>query len=387
MMINTILRRVALLALATMAVVAAAEAQRRQTPKGTYHRACVTGDPHVTSFDGVSWDCHGVGEFVIFRSTQQSQRRQVQGRMTRMGTRDVSLLHAIAVQDEASTSPKVQFSIPIESRSSLFGTELGDEQCVLDFFVNETEYNLADGYEDDEILVTVHGNYNEVRLKYKQTGFWVKLRMGYYKGCLLQTCYYIPDTDNVIGLLGTPDNDATNDWVTRDGVKQLIPEERLDRVGQAAYDFCTTNWCMRDHMESIFHYNEIDFGYGFDYYNRCDLDYGETLAEFIEGVDETIVTACEKELACMMDALEGGLDFALEGVQIQKSSLGGTCFPEGGTCEVGATCCDGLECVESGIERICQKKTLEVATCVVSTVCLLIIITSFRYPRILFDDD
>ena len=146
-----------------------------------------------------------------------------------------------------------------------------------------------------------------------------------------------------------------------------VPTERFDRVGQAAYDYCTTNWCMTDHTESIFHYNEIGFGYDFGYYNRCELDYGETLASFIEEVDETVVDRCNKELACMMDALEGGLEFALEAVRIRRASLNGVCFEEGGSCDVGATCCDGFECIDSGIEKICSKSTSNVATCVVST--------------------
>jgi len=277
---------------------------------------------------------------------------------------DVSVLQGIAVQDEGSTAPKVQLSIPRES--SPLGTVLGDDKCILDFFVNDVEHHLAGGYEDDELLVTVHKSF-EVRLKYKKTGFWVKLRMGYFEGCLLQTCYYIPASDNIIGLLGTPDNDVTNDWMKRDGTILPIPTDRFDRVGPAAYDYCTMNWCITDYTESIFHYNEIAFGYDFGYYNRCELEYGVSLAEFIEVVDETVVAKCRKELSCMMDALEGGLEFALEAVRIRNASLKGICFEEGGTCDLGMKCCEGFVCTDSGMEKICSLEASDVSTCVVST--------------------
>ena len=289
---------------------------------------------------------------------------ELQGRFTRIGTRDASVLHGVAIQDEGDT-PKVQLSIPQEA--SAYGTTIetkaGDYQCVLDFFVNDIEHSLQGGlYEDDDIKVVVIKNF-EIRVYYKASQFWVKIRVGYYEGCLVHTCYYIPDTDNVIGLLGTPDQDTTNDWMTRSGEVVPVPDDRIARVKKEAYDYCTQNWCLQDAEESIFHYNEIAFGYDFHYYSRCALEYGESLADFIEHVEPHVVEACNRELACMMDALEGGLEGALEAVLARKNGMKNVCFAAGGSCDAGATCCDGFECIDSGIEKICRALSDPEPTC------------------------
>jgi len=76
----------------------------------TMHSACVTGDPHITTFDGVNWDCMGHGEHVLLKST--ITRRQVQGRFIQVPNKKLSSMRAIVIQDEGNT-PSVQISVPV----------------------------------------------------------------------------------------------------------------------------------------------------------------------------------------------------------------------------------------------------------------------------------
>ena len=69
----------------------------------------------------------------------------------------------------------------------------------------------------------------------------------------------------------------------------------------------------------MFHYNEIGYGYDFGYYNRCELEYGESLADFIENVDEDIVVAYFFVLCCICFASSNLC--RLEVLRIQSSQI------------------------------------------------------------------
>ena len=339
----------------------------------TFDHACLTGDPHIRSFDGLRWDCQSVGEHIILKST--NTRRQIQGRFTRVGDRDVSVTHGVAIQDEGGEEvPLVQLTIPVANDRPALSKTLGQNDCKLQLFVDGIPYLLVDNvdgntfsYSDDEVSISLQAD--KVTVIYLDSRFQVDVKMGYWNGCLLNTCVKLPggDNENVIGILGTPepeDPNIWNDWMTRTGEPVTVPNTQEIRVRKTGYEYCQ-NWCLKpeERALSLFKYNEE--GYDFEYFSRCDLEYGTSLAEFIDTVTEEIAEYCGENLNCLMDAKEGGLPAAKSYKFEQQQLVGDTCKNEGASCESG--CCAGTHCLTLGLEKFCTKKTEKDFQCMVST--------------------
>ena len=334
----------------------------KQTPV-TFNKACLSGDPHITTFDGLRWDCQSVGEHIILKSTQT--RRQIQGRFIRVGERNVSVMQGIVIQDEGGKAiPKVQLTMPYTDDHHY--TPIGDKGCSLQFFVNDVPQDLVGGYKDNQVEVTLRGT--NIHIKYTESEMLINVRMGYWNGCLLNACVDIPSTDTVVGMLGSPDRplpDINNDWMTRDGTTVPVPANQIDRLKKTAYEYCRNNWCLQhdhDRAESLFYYNEV--GYDFGHFSRCALEYGESLAEFMEDVDQDILKVCQQDLACIIDAMQGGLPAARQAKFNQLELRNTVCKTEGGACDAG--CCNGFTCVNTGFEKKCSATPLKALKCMVS---------------------
>jgi hypothetical protein len=297
-----------------------------------------------------------VGEFIALKS--RITQRQIQTRFTRLDGRDeLSVMTGIVIQDEGNT-PKVQFTIPTLPNEGV-STPMTDGLCKIQMFVDGVQRDVYEGSGTDAVSITV-GKY--IVIKYKVSG--MKVKLGVVKStettCRLNSCYHIPDGDDTLaGLLGSPDGDASNDWMTPDGTTVQVEGGLIDRSRQGAYDYCSANWCMTEPEQSLFLYNE--HGVGFDDFSRCELPYGTTLAEFVEEVDESILAFCDKDVGCMMDAMEEGIE-AVREARNTRLELSATCNKENGECKI-APCCDGYSCIDMGLAgSICSAEAL---TCMV----------------------
>jgi hypothetical protein len=326
----------------------------------TWNKACLSGDPHITTFDGLNWDCQSVGEHILFKSLVT--RRQVQGRFTRVLDMDVSVMQAVVIQDEGDVYiPKVQLSMPVASGEGLT-TVVGTNNCKLQLWVDDKIQDLKLGFRNEHVEIKLDGV--TVSIKYLESKFLSTVRMSYWNGCLLNACFEVPTSDTIVGMMGNPDGNAQNDWMTRTGDVVPVPPDQIDRLKRKAYDYCRNNWCIKtaDKSLSLFEYNQA--GFNFEHFNRCDLEYGTRIVEFVDDADEDMVAFCKGDMPCLMDAIVGGLEAARQTRYNRLELQDTTCKKEGGACDAG--CCVGFTCVNTGMEKKCSATPVEKLPCMVS---------------------
>lgn len=105
-------------------------------------------------------------------------------------------------------------------------------------------------------------------------------------------------------MLGSPDDDATNDWMTSDGT--VLPLPTRDLRGQEGYDYCTTNWCIRDPTKSLFVYDGTK---NFSFYSGCNEDFPGNVDLNLASQELRLLRGMD--VACTID----GIELAIDGAQ------------------------------------------------------------------------
>ena len=98
----------------------------------------------------------------------------------------------------------------------------------------------------------------------------------------------------------------------------MLPLPMGDLRGQAAYDYCTAEWCLRDPSDSLFVYDE---GYDFDFYSGCDEAFPGAVD--VSGVTDEMRALCGTDEACLIDGVELGIDGA-QSLLEAESAIAGT---------------------------------------------------------------
>lgn len=286
----------------------------------------------VLTFDGLKYECHGEGDFILLRS---KTGREVQAHYEHMAfNKAASIAKAIAIRD-GHDSPIVQLSIPFSDSSS------GDDPKDLQLFVNKEKRSIDSGSGRSDVKVEKEDDH-DVRVTFTKTGFSMKVRFhhGY-----LSTCASMATPDDSVGVLGTPTGTVKDDWTTLDGLVVPIPTEPIQRYQKPAYDFCTKNFCIKKEAESMITYPEARDGLDFHYYQKCDLPYGSTVEQMMTNVSTAVLDLCRGDLQCVIDVQINGAG-AAPAFQSDLDDYSKTCNPVGGECEE-SKCCEG-DCVNYG---------------------------------------
>lgn len=274
------------------------------------------GDPHLVTFDGLRYDCQSIGEFTMFKTLSgPSFEAQV-----RYGgnpdDRRVSVGKGYAIVSDGD--PTIQLSIPVDESASN-GSQLGS--CPILFYVDGMPLDLSPEFSLGHPGVSVQVSDREVILTWLSSGISLAIRSwtsGFF-GCALSAIAFIPETfsDNseIVGLLGSPNGNFTDDWTDTDGSVLPVPMDQSQRLYETAYLYCTRNWCIRDALDSFFTYED---GSSFEDFNECD-------APFESGVNlgdasESLTDLCGTNEQCLIDGIIGGTNDAQNVLEEQAAA-------------------------------------------------------------------
>jgi len=198
--------------------------------------------------------------------------------------------------------------------------------------------DLAAGYNSNEMVVATSGQ--TVMVRYPATGFQVQIDTSIFMDhCVLNAVISVPVGDATVGLLGSVDNFALNDWMLPNGNPLPISHSRN---AQEDYDYCTRNWCITDATKSLFTYEP---GYGHAEITRCKHPY--TVDQTLEDVPQDILNDCDRDLPCIVDRMQTNALVADRSGQTRAASGVASRNGYGGQCET-AKCFEGLQCIDFG---------------------------------------
>lgn len=285
--------------------------------------ATLWGDPHMNSFDGVTYDCQGAGEFTLAQSFKGSDKTgmEIQGRFQKFGRDSTSVMRALAVTDydprDGYNPPRVTLEVP---ESPIKG------KCPMKLFVNGQEFNTATPYLSETAIVEDLGD-DAAIIYYPGSQLQVvAIIMESAKfGCYMSVKICLPmnyhDGDEVFGLLGSADGNPDNEWVDTKGA--VVPSSPTggssagSRYFKNSYNHCTKTWCVRDADDSLFDYHD---GKDHGHYMKCDEGYSggehETCAA---NPSEDVKQICGDSMACVIDHCAGN---DLDGMNALKVESG-----------------------------------------------------------------
>lgn len=267
---------------------------------GNFTASLVT-DPHLRTFDGLSFDCQASGEFILARSS--SVELMVQGRFSGPSTSG-SVFKAIAIRE--GDSPTLQVS---------FEAANGSSTCPLQLTVDgdERAFETATFGNDGSLSINVGSGSSPFVQVSSASGCIVGFvpRLSRTFGCYLESfSLSVPPSlaPGITGLLGTPNDDVSDDWQDQNGTVLSAPDTASGRLYEAAYSYCTTNWCIRDPEASIFAY---EAGQSHSDFALCDRPY---VRPDVESASPELVALCGGSVECLIDGVVGSEEDAQAGL-------------------------------------------------------------------------
>jgi hypothetical protein len=265
------------------------------------------GDPHMVTYDNLKFNCQGIGHFII----TECPDFQMQAMFAETPGSNRRASSTIGVAVEATGYPTLEISIAKDYVNE-YTTSINS--CDVNVIIDGSPVNqtLPMG---GEISIELTSNGFEVQYPNGGAYFLAKIRKG--RGCLLDVDLCIPEVcvDSAVGLLGTPNGDASDDTMYRNGT--IYPRVGETFKNPGGYAYCTSQWCVRDEDDSLFTYAPSK---SFSDYDECDSPYPGTIDT--SDVDPEILKDCQKTSGngitledCLTEGVIGGREATEEVIE------------------------------------------------------------------------
>jgi hypothetical protein len=260
----------------------------------------IRGDPHITSLDGLEFECQARGEFTLLKSLNTTFH--IQGRFTKATSvgagNSASVTSALAIREVGA--PIVQIS---------YGSGVANnvQECLslVRLFEGGIARAVSSGTNSSGVSVTIV-NQDEVFLLFS-TGLEVHavVKTSPSFGCFFSQWIALPENyrpdETLTGLLGNSNGNPFDDWQTKLGVTLPTPDNET-ALYQGSYDYCRTEWCIRSATESLFTYQS---GTSFASYFECDVPYVSALEDAVAAASPEIRSICGTNVQCIIDGAVG----------------------------------------------------------------------------------
>jgi len=265
------------------------------------------GDPHMVTFDGLKYDAHAFGHIVMIRSLTTEFEIQARTQKIDVTWGKPAVTTGVAIRPaEAANMPIVQ--VVMSDASSAIDTL---HYCPVKLFVGGVERTLDQGLGIDGATFMTTGRH--IVMEFPSEALRIDMTVEHFGRCHFDVDYHLLDCkegDSIVGLLGTPNGNAGDDWMTPQGTTIPLPEGNVGKFFfQPAYEYVTQNWCVPTASEAIFVYED---GKDFDYYDHCSDDYDPALEEIITEAPPDVANLCGDDLGCLIDGTNLGEPAALE---------------------------------------------------------------------------
>jgi hypothetical protein len=265
----------------------------------------VRGDPHITSLDGLEFECQARGEFTLLKSLNTTFH--VQGRFSKATSSGSGSLASV-------TSGLVvrEVGAPLVQISYVSGVASNVQECLglVRLYEDGIARPVSFGTNSSSVSISVV-NQDEVVLLFS-TGLEVHaiVKTSPSFGCFFSQWIALPENyrpdETLTGLLGNANGNPFDDWQTKLGATLPTPDNKT-ALFKGSYDYCRTEWCIRSATESLFTYPS---GTSFASFFECDVPYKSALEDAVAAAPPEIRSICGTNAQCIIDGAVGGMEDA-----------------------------------------------------------------------------
>ena len=170
--------------------------------------ASTYSDPHVLTFDGLKYDCQGGGDFILSKSMDSDF--ELQGRFYQQpGSNGGTVTDGAVLNTGKAGEPIIEVEATDESG-----------QCVIKYTINGVEHNFGATEEVDGVQFFRRDKERYMYFPGSDVSFHVTKRENHVFKCFMDVKLCMGDDlkdERIIGVLGSPDGNSGNDFMTRTG--------------------------------------------------------------------------------------------------------------------------------------------------------------------------